>query len=280
MPDLATFPRALAERTRAVNFGDVPALLCHPDWKSSVPMVLWLHGRTVSKEIDSGRYLRLIRAGIGVCAIDLPGHGARFNVDLQHPRRTLDLLALTMRDIDIVTDAIRDGVHAGLFDASRFAIGGMSAGGMATLRRLCEPHAFCSCVIESSTGWLEGLYLPSDEPGALTRAPWAVSQDLTRVRELDPMRHLESFPPIPILVLHSESDAIVPWPGMRKFAEALRHHYSVRGVDPSLIERVTWSSTGAPQEHAGFGRAANDAKNEMVAFYAKTLNPRQPSEPF
>jgi len=34
-----------------------------------------MHGRTANKELDPGRYLRLIRAGIAVCAIDLPGHG-------------------------------------------------------------------------------------------------------------------------------------------------------------------------------------------------------------
>lgn len=156
----------------------------------------------------------------------------------------------------------------------------MSAGGMATLRRLCEPHAFRSCAIESSTGWLEGLYVPGDDPDALTRAPWAVSQDLTRVRELDPMRHLGAFKPIPLLVLHSESDAIVPWAGMRRFTEELRAHYQRVGSESSLIERVTWMSTGAPQEHAGFGRAANDAKNALVRFYTQTLNPLQPSEAF
>ncbi|MFN9992191.1 MAG: alpha/beta hydrolase family protein [Phycisphaerales bacterium] len=280
MPDFSSFPRALAERTKIARFGEVPVLMCHPDWRSTCPWVLWLHGRTVSKEIDSGRYLRLIRAGIAVCAMDLPGHGDRFNIDLQHPRRTLDLLALTTRDIDVVTRALGGAEYNSLFDADRGAIGGMSAGGMATLRRLCEPHEFLSCVIESSTGWLEGLYVPGDDAAALTKAPWAVSQDLTRVRELDPMGHLAAFKPVPMLVLHSEADAIVPWAGMRRFTEALREHYRHSGADASLVERVTWPSTGAPQEHAGFGRAANDAKNALVAFYTKTLNAQPLPEAF
>jgi len=71
-------PSSLASRAKSVRFGDVPALLAHPDWETPAPVVLWMHGRTVSKELDPGRYLRWVRAGIAACAVDLPGHGERF----------------------------------------------------------------------------------------------------------------------------------------------------------------------------------------------------------
>ena len=85
--------RALDERTKRETLaGDVPALIAHPDWETPSPLVFWMHGRTSRKEIDSGRYLRLIRAGIAVCAIDLPGHGDRYEQRLQEPQGTVDLL--------------------------------------------------------------------------------------------------------------------------------------------------------------------------------------------
>ncbi|MFZ4574706.1 MAG: alpha/beta hydrolase family protein [Phycisphaerales bacterium] len=281
MPNFSQFPRSLAERTRGAALGAAPALIAHPDWKSPAPLVLWLHGRTVTKEIDSGRYLRLIRAGIAVCAIDLPGHGERYDEELLAPRRTLDLLALTVREIDGVVEALEGPDYSGLLDLSRLAIGGMSAGGMATLRRLCDPHRFRCAAVEASTGWLEGLYTTTRaEPDAMTRAPWAVTQDLTRVRELDPVRHLGGFAPLPLLSLHSEADSIVPYAGMRYFIERLREHYTSRGADPALVRSVTWPRTGAPGEHAGFGLAANDAKNTLVSFYEEHLHPSRPTQEF
>jgi hypothetical protein len=36
---------------------------------------------------------------------------------------------------------------------------------------------------------------------------------------------------------------------------------------------VTWPSTGAPHEHLGFGRVANDAKNLQTAFFKRHLLP-------
>ena len=65
-------PASLAEHARVVRLGGtIPALMCHPDWISPLPTVLWMHGRTAYKEIDSGRFSRLLRAGIASVAIDL-----------------------------------------------------------------------------------------------------------------------------------------------------------------------------------------------------------------
>jgi hypothetical protein len=40
---------------------------------------------------------------------------------------------------------------------------------------------------------------------------------------------------------------------------------------PSLIESHTWPTTGAPEEHVGFGKVSNDAKNIQTAFLARHL---------
>src|SRR5205823_7492008 len=100
------FPTYLAERARTYKFGDIPVLLAHPDWETAAPTVLWLHGRTANKELDPGRYLRWIRAGIAACAIDLPGHGERYDAEFQHPRRTLDVLEALQDEIDRVAGAL------------------------------------------------------------------------------------------------------------------------------------------------------------------------------
>lgn len=260
--------RALDERTKRKTLADtIPALVAHPDWDRPAPLVLWMHGRTSRKEIDSGRYLRLIRAGIAVCAIDLPGHGDRFDRALQDAAGTVDLLTAAQPEVDVAIESLLHGPHASMFDGSRLGIGGISAGGMVTLRRLCEPHNFACAAVEATTGWLEGLYFPEDA----AQQRWPVDHAREAVEAIDPMRHLDGFEPLPLLAMHSEKDELVPFAGQARFIERLREHYEARGADVGMIELMTWPQTGAPMEHLGFGRHAHEAKNIQVDFFTKHL---------
>ena len=244
----------------------MPALLAHPDWTRPAPTVIWMHGRTVNKELDSGRYIRWLKAGLAACAIDLPGHGERLDERMHSPAHTLDLLEGVIPEIDHVVEALADPAWKGTFDLDRLALGGMSAGGMATLRRLCDEHPFVCAAVEATTGNLAGLYQRTDRP-------WPVQHDPARVARLDPMQHLSGWKPIPLLALHSEGDRVVPAAVQREFIEALRGQYKVKGADPSLIEFTAWDQTGAPLEHAGFGRFGNDAKNLQTEFLSRWLKP-------
>lgn len=261
-------PASLAERSRTVDLGisRIPALLVHPDWIAPAPVVLWMHGRTAYKELDSGRYLRWMRAGIAAVAIDLPGHGARRDQRAEDPTCTLDVLAELIREIDQVIDALADPVWQGVFDLDRVAIGGMSMGGMATLRRLCDPHDFRCAVVECTSGDLDALYSP-----ARGHRPWGLAYPTTQYAPLDPASHLAGFKPVPLLALHSESDRIVPWQSQRGFLDRLREHYRSLGANPSLIAQHTWQTTGAPEEHSGFGRVSNEAKTIQTEFLLKHL---------
>ncbi len=262
----ARFPAYLAERSRSATLaGNIPALLAHPDWERPAPTVLWLHGRTVNKELDPGRYLRWIRAGIAACAIDLPGHGERADAAMQRPERSLDVLALALPEIDRVVGALAGAEWHGAFDTTRLGIGGMSLGGMVTLRRLCDPHPFRCASVEATTGSLAALYHPD------AARPRPVKHPPERIAPLDPLRNLGAWRPIPLLWLHSETDQIVPIAGMRGFMAALRERYAVAGADPAMVEDLTWPETGAPQEHSGFGRQSNDAKNAQTEFFRRHL---------
>jgi len=186
---LAALPHDLRKAARLTRIGQIPALLAHPDWQRPAPAMLWMHGRTATKELDPGRYLRWLRAGIGVCAIDLPGHGERLIPEYHTPARTLDMLEQAVREVDAVVEFLASPEHRGVFDLDRLGIGGMSAGGMVTLRRLCDEHEFRCAAIEGTTGNLAGLYLPPPgKPG--DQAPWPVKHDPARVAALDPMQRL------------------------------------------------------------------------------------------
>ncbi len=275
MTDFPAFPQFLAERAKRVTLGDgVPAMLAHPDWDRPAPVVLWMHGRTASKELDPGRYLRWLRAGVAACAVDLPGHGERPGPRLHDPARTLDVMARMLGEIGGVTAALREA-HGPIFDTQRLGIGGMSMGGMVALRALCEPHPpgmpWRCAAVEGCAGWLAGMYFPREH--GLPTPPWPVDHPRERVRELDPCEHLDGMTPLPLLDLHSEADAMVPFEPQRRFIERLRAHYASRGADPGMVRLVTWERTGAPQEHIGFGRFSNDAKNLQTEFLTEHLKP-------
>ncbi|MEM8757198.1 MAG: alpha/beta fold hydrolase [Planctomycetota bacterium] len=260
-------PRSLRERSEKTTLGSVPALVAVPDSDGPVPAVVWMHGRTVDKELDPGRYLRWLRAGIATIALDLPGHGEREGEKLHDPSCTPRVLGEMLDELDGVLDAARASDFAGPIDFDRLGIGGMSAGGMVTLRRLCDPHPFVCAAVESTTGWLEELYSPT----LSNTASWPVDHDPAVIERIDAMRHLGGFRPIPLLALHSEADQTVPWPGMRGFLDALGDRYDAEDADRSLIEVTTWPETGAPYEHAGFGGVASKAKDIQTEFLVRHL---------
>lgn len=279
---LAQLPKSVRDHARFVRLGPagVPSLVAHPDWHAPAPFCLWMHGRTATKELDPGRYSRWLRAGIGVCAIDLPGHGERANPPRQEPVHTLAVIEQAVSEIDGVVGDLGSPRFAGVFDADRAAIGGMSMGGMVALRRLCEPHRFRCAAVESTSGNLKDLYFPPAGDGA---EPWPVDHDPREVAGIDPMEHLSGFDPVPLLVLHSESDQMVPWVVQQRFITRLREHFRGLAVSadgggdhaPDLIEVHTWPSTGAPAEHIGFGRMSDEAKGLQVAFLGRYLLGRE-----
>lgn len=234
----------------------MPALLAHPGpIDSPVPVVLWIHGRTANKELDPGRYTRWIRAGIAACAVDLPGHGERFDAARQSPEATLDVVEEMIGEIDGVIAALADApAEIGRFDLDRVAIGGMSAGGMATLARLCRPHRFRAASVEATTGsWRWQAH----------RAMW--KPDI--VARLNPFDHLDGWRDIPLQAIHARNDEWVALAGQREFIDAVR----ARSSHPDRIELVVYEQTGAPAEHVGFGRHASHAKDAQLAFFVREL---------
>ncbi len=250
-PD-AQLPTSLRRKARWERLGSVPVMIVQPPGGPHFPGVLWMHGRTVSKELDPGRYLRWMRAGIGACAVDLPGHGERYDETLLEPDRTLDVVVQMLGEIDGIVEAL----PAFGFDPARLGIGGVSAGGMAALVRLCDEHEFTCTSVEATSGsWQHQSH-----------RPMFVGRE-EEARHYDPMQHLDTWREIPFQALHAIHDEWMGIEGQRAFVEALKARYA----DPSTVELVEFGRTGAPHEHVGFGRQAAVAKNRQAEFFAQWL---------
>ncbi len=251
-------PSALKANARWLPLGEhkTPALVVHPDWAGGqkVPLVLWMHGRTAKKEIDPGRYLRWMRAGIGTCALDLPGHGERYVPSLHKPNRSFDLITQMLGELDSVLDAV---AKMKIFSMQHLGIGGISAGGMVTLARMCRDHPFVCASVEATSGsWMNQHC-----------QPMFGSQARHEIEKLDPVSHLEHWREIPLQAIHARHDEWVSIEGQREFLDKLKCQYQ----QPNLVEWIEYDRTGAPYEHAGFGKMAADAKNRQRDFFMKQL---------
>lgn len=275
-PRFAELPSALRAQSITTHLGPVPALLAHPDpaWHDDAsgpapmprPVVIWIHGRTVNKELDPGRYLRWIRGGLAACALDLPCHGERFVEGRQGSDATLEIVEQMAGEIDGVIESLGQPRFRGAFDTARVALGGMSAGGMATLIRLCSPHGFRCASVEATAGDFSMMKHFFNFYTSGGRDPMG-----QRAARLSPAANLSTWSPIPLLALHSEADEWVPVAAIRSFIEDLERVGARAGAPNGLARLKTWERTGAPNEHAGFGRVASEAKDLQLQFFTEHL---------
>jgi dienelactone hydrolase len=248
-----SLPSRLKEVSTEVELAGVPCLLVRKDEKPR-PFLFWMHGRTVDKELDSGRYLRSVRRGINVCAVDLPDHGQRFNKRQQHKENILDSAKRMSSEIDPVLDELG---RIGGFDLDRAGIGGISAGGLITVYHLLKPHNFKAVVLEASGGAWQHLHT-SDLLSHLSN---------DQLEQINPMNHLEDWRDVPVIAFHSKHDARVPFATSSDFIDAIKE----QSPNPQNIELVSFEYTGAPEEHVGFGRESAFVKEVQVDFLARHL---------
>ena len=253
-PVFEDLPQAIRRTARIEHLAEVPCLLipAHAEApKTGAPMLLWMHGRTASKEVDPGRYLRMMRSGIAVCAVDLPGHGERHAAHMNDPARVVDIVLQMVDEIDAVTWAAIDALGV---NPDRVALGGMSAGGMAAIARLCLPHRFRALTLEATSGDWSSL------------ASWSQLDEQARAKamERDPIRHLDGWRPLPVLAAHARGDQWIPWSGQQRFLELLR----TRGC---AVQTEVFDETGALHEHVGFGRYAAQVKETQRDFLVHAL---------
>lgn len=267
----ATLPTSLRQNARLEKLGaGVPALICLPEeHEPPVGALVWMHGRTAFKELDNGRYLRLMRAGIASIALDLPGHGERYEAGRDHHSVTPGVIAQMLEELPGVIDDLRE--REPRIDPNRLLLGGMSAGGMVAARACYGSDRFRGLIMESSSGWLRKLYdseieTPDGHLGRIAHTGEAASL----VESIDTMHQLGeepgAWPTIPVLALHSETDRTVPISCQQGFMNRLREIYAERGADTEQVRLHTWPETGAPYEHAGFGKVASEAKGLVVEF--------------
>lgn len=121
------------------RLGAVPALMARPSSaRLPLPAVLWFHGFTAGKVTHRPELAALAEAGFLAVGIDAAGHGERRLPDFEArfsgtkdetDREFYALVAATVAEVPGILD---DLCGAGLADAARIGVAGVSMGGMIT----------------------------------------------------------------------------------------------------------------------------------------------------
>ena len=143
------------------------------------------------------------------------------------------------------------------FDTTNCAIGGMSAGGLATSYRLVLPHLFKAAILESTGG--QWKYLHDN--------PFFSHLSADEIEAINPMNRIDGWRDIPVLAVHSKHDKRIPYATESDFIEALK----AKSNSPEEIELLSFDNTGAPEEHMGYGRESAFVKETEIEFLAKYL---------
>lgn len=125
---------------------EIPVLQVSPAGKESekLPLVVFMHGVTGSKEVMAYVLALIADAGYKAVSFDLPGHGERTD----GPRMFLDVLEEGAKDLDKLLDYY---TMTGWADTERLGIGGFSAGGIVAYEYAMEGEHHPQLLLPVST---------------------------------------------------------------------------------------------------------------------------------
>lgn len=211
---------------------EVPALVWRGFGQGPRPAIVTVHGGGGSKRDVEPRVVeRLIAQGVTLVSIDAYLHGDHIPSGFQRGSLRqarlaifLEMYAHTARDLFAVAAHLRADPAV---DGDRLGLRGESLGGYIVLAAMgmgAPVHAALSVCggADYATTFRHRLRrqgLPADE---IEREMEAVEE---RAREIDPLQHLEGFPPRPLMLIHGAQDPLVPPAGQQALFDALLPHY-------------------------------------------------------
>ena len=215
-----------------VMIGEIPAIIFRPiDIVKTTPTVVFYHGWSSSKELQRLRGFILASVGYQVVIPDAIYHGERNALPEYSPEATLEYFwDVVFKNIEEYSIIERELVEKYNADPNRIAVMGNSMGGFTTGGIFANNKCIKALVVfNGCCGW-ENFNQKFDV--TITEKLEAVEK---KVKELDPMNHLNSLTDRPILLLHGDGDVVVPIDSQRIFYNKLSPMYNNK-EKVSLIE--------------------------------------------
>jgi hypothetical protein len=206
-----------------VRIQEIPAVVLRPrEAEKPIPSIIFYHGWSSNKELQRLRGFILASAGYQVALPDAVYHGERNPLPRYDDEAAIKYFwDVIFNNVEEYSTIVGELVLKYNADAKRIAVmgnsmGGFTAGGIFANNRDVKVLT----VFNGSCGWEifnENIEVPSSEKIETIRQ---------RVKDMNPMNNLDMLKDRPILLLHGDSDTVVPIDSQRIFYNKLNSLYN------------------------------------------------------
>ena len=203
-----------------VMINDIPAIIFRPrDAQELAPTVIFYHGWSSCKEYQRLRGFILASVGYQVVIPDAIYHGERNPLSNYGDGATIeyfwDVVFSNIEEFRILLKELISKYNA---NPKRIAVMGNSMGGFTSAGIFAQNIDVKTLIVfNGCCAWEnfnKGIDVTIDEKLEITKK---------KVKDMDPMNHLDILKDRPILMLHGDSDYVVPIDSQRKFYNELNY---------------------------------------------------------
>lgn len=219
---------------KRIKIQGIPAIIFRPkEAKDLIPTVMFYHGWSSSKELQRLRGFILASVGYQVVIPDAIYHGERNPLPQYDSEATMkyfwDIIFNNIEEFKTIKSDMELNYNA---DPKRIAIMGNSMGGFTSAGIFAHNEDIKTLIVfNGCCGWENfngNIQVPTSEKVEIIRK---------KVKKLDPMNNFDSLKDRPILLLHGDSDTMVPIGNQRIFYNKIKPLY----LDKEKIKLIEYS---------------------------------------
>ncbi|WP_313341023.1 YqiA/YcfP family alpha/beta fold hydrolase [Sedimentibacter sp.] len=213
-------------REEKIKIQGIPAIIFRPiKVEEPIPTIIFYHGWSSNKELQRLRGFILSSVGYQVVIPDAIYHGERSRLnDYSWDMAKEYFWDVIFRNLDEFNIIVRELVSKYSADSKRIAVmgnsmGGFTAGGIFTHNKNVKTLV----VFNGSCGW-ENFNNNIEKPiDKVLRERYDIIEK--KVKDMDPMNYLNLLKNRPILLMHGDSDNVVPVKSQKDFYNKLNLLY-------------------------------------------------------
>ncbi|NLJ58464.1 MAG: prolyl oligopeptidase family serine peptidase [Tissierellia bacterium] len=205
-----------------VNIQGIPAIIFKPkEIKKPMPTIVFYHGWSSNKESQRLRGFILASVGYLVVIPDAIHHGERnplseYGMD-EAKEYFYNVIFNNLGEFNTIKESMVLNHNA---DPERIAVMGSSMGGFTAVGIFTHNEDIKTAIIYNGCCWWENY-----NSGVEVEPSQKYEAQRIRVKALDPMNYLDKLTNRPILMLHGDSDSLVPVESQRIFYNKLSPIY-------------------------------------------------------
>lgn len=206
-----------------INIESIPAILLRPkEEEEKFPTIILYHGWSSNKEAQRLRGLILATVGFQVLIPDSIYHGERNPID--YNSNSYLFWDIVFNNIDESSILIESLVNEYKADPDRISLTGHSMGGFTSAGIFTyNPQIKSVVILNGSFTWdYFNEFLKGKLNLEMTEKLVEIGE---RAKKLDPLNKLEALIDRPILMLHGQSDSLVPVDNQRLFYQKIEPLY-------------------------------------------------------